>query len=146
MTAHMRLAGAAQPASPPASAMLTLAVEEMHCGACLRSVERAALRVPGVDSARASLAAKRLSVTYDPAQAGEVDLITALDRIGFTAAPIEKAKEDRGDQRQKYLLRRVAVAGFAAMNIMLISIAVWAGRGRRHGSGACRPCSGGYRR
>lgn len=129
MTAHMRLTGAAEPASSPASATLTLAVEEMHCGACLRSVERAALRLPGVDSARASLAAKRLSVTYDPAQAGEVDLIAALDRIGFTAAPIEKAKEDRGDQRQKYLLRRVAVAGFAAMNIMLISIAVWAGEG-----------------
>ncbi len=99
----------------------------MHCGGCLRSVERAALRVPGVSSARASLTAKRLTVTFDPAQAGEVDLIAALDHIGFQAAPIEAAKQDRGDARQKYLLRRVAVAGFAAMNIMLISIAVWSG-------------------
>ena len=113
MTAHMRVEVPARATSSPAPATLTLAVEEMHCGACLRSVERAALRVPGVDSARASLAAKRLSVTYDPATAGEVDLIAALDRIGFTAAPMDKAREDRGDQRQKYLLRRVAVAGFA---------------------------------
>lgn len=110
-----------------APATLTLAVDDMHCGACLRSVERAALRVPGVDTARASLAAKRLTVGYDPERADEVDLIGALDRVGFAAAPLEAANQDGGDARQKYLLRRVAVAGFAAMNIMLISIAVWSG-------------------
>ncbi len=129
MTAQPRpseLAGQALEAAP---ATLTLAVEEMHCGGCLRSVERAAMRVSGVDSARASLAAKRVTVTYDPTEAGEVDVIAALDRIGFTAAPIDTVKQDRGDARQKYLLRRVAVAGFAAMNIMLLSIAVWSGEG-----------------
>jgi len=127
MMAHpTELAKQAHVATP---ATLMLAVDEMHCGACLRSVERAALRIPGVDSARASLAAKRLAVTYDPTIAGEVDVIAALDRIGFAAAPIETAKQDRGDARQKYLLRCVAVAGFAAMNIMLLSIAVWSGEG-----------------
>src|SRR5690606_32353694 len=63
------------------------------------------------------------------AKARDVDVIGALDRVGFTAAPIEAARQDRNDARQKYLLRRVAVAGFAAMNIMLISIAVWSGEG-----------------
>ena len=110
-------------------ATMTLAVEDMHCGGCLRSVERAAMRVPGVASARASLAAKRVTVTYDPAETGEADVMAALDRVGFEAAPLEASKQDRGDQRQRYLLRRVAVAGFAAMNIMLISIAVWSGEG-----------------
>jgi P-type Cu2+ transporter len=108
---------------------MRLAVEDMHCGGCLRSVERAALRVPGVATARASLAAKRLMATYDPATTCEADVIAALDRVGFEAAPLEASKQDQGDQRQKYLLRRVAVAGFAAMNIMLISIAVWSGEG-----------------
>jgi P-type Cu2+ transporter len=127
MTEHP--AALAKQVADAAPATLTLAVEDMHCGACLRSVERAAMRVPGVDSARASLAAKRLTVTYDPTKAGEVELIGALDRVGFTAAPIDVSQQDRGDARQKYLLRRVAVAGFAAMNIMLISIAVWSGEG-----------------
>ncbi len=110
-----------------APAAMMIAVEDMHCGGCLRSVERAALRVPGVATARASLAAKRLTVTYDPTEANEAAVIAALDRVGFEAAPLEASNQDRGDQRQKYLLRRVAVAGFAAMNIMLISIAVWSG-------------------
>ncbi len=122
-------AAVAKDVAAPALATLSLAVDDMHCGACLRSVERAALRVPGVDTARASLAAKRLTVTYDPKRASDVALIGALDRIGFEAAPVETAKQDRGDARQKYLLRRVAVAGFSAMNIMLISIAVWSGEG-----------------
>ncbi|MDJ0511935.1 MAG: heavy metal translocating P-type ATPase [Methyloceanibacter sp.] len=114
--------------SPPAEpSTMTLAIEDMHCGGCLRSVERAALRVPGVETARASLAAKRLTVAYHPSETNEADVIAALDRVGFDAAPLEASKQDSGDQRQKYLLRRVAVAGFAAMNIMLISIAVWSG-------------------
>ena len=131
MTAHApadRLAKEAQGASPAgASAMLTLAIANMRCGGCLRSVERAALKVQGVATARASLSAKRVSIVYDPKRAGAGDLIDALKGAGFAAAPIEAARESSDDARQKYLLRRVAVAGFAAMNIMLISIAVWSG-------------------
>ncbi|MFZ2018821.1 MAG: heavy metal translocating P-type ATPase [Methyloceanibacter sp.] len=133
MTVHAspgRLAKGAEAAHPVTDrSTLTLAIENMHCGGCMRSVERAALGVRGVETARASLAAKRLSVTYDAALAGEVDLIAALEHAGFVAAPIEAAKQDRDTARQKYLLRRVAVAGFAAMNIMLLSISVWSGGG-----------------
>ncbi|MGH6749515.1 MAG: cation transporter, partial [Methyloceanibacter sp.] len=133
MTVHAspgRLAKGAEAAHPVTErSTLTLAIENMHCGGCMRSVERAALGVRGVETARASLAAKRLSVTYDAALAGEVDLIAALEHAGFVAAPIEAAKQDRDTARQKYLLRRVAVAGFAAMNIMLLSISVWSGGG-----------------
>ena len=131
MTAHTaadRLTQTAKGVSPTgAPATLTLAIENMHCGGCLRSVERAALKVPGVRTARASLAAKRVSIVYDPDRAGAGDVIDALQAAGFAAAAIEAGKQNRDDARQNYLLRRVAVAGFAAMNIMLISIAVWSG-------------------
>lgn len=107
---------------------LTLAVENMRCGGCLKSVERAALGVPGVRHARANLAAKRVNVSYDGGRAGAADLIAALAKAGFAAAPLEAAKPDADTAREKYLLRRVAVAGFAAMNIMLLSVSVWSGR------------------
>ena len=124
---HLRAAAEAEDGAPPQT--LTLAIENMHCGGCLRSVERAALGVPGVASARASLAAKRVSVVFDGARAGEADVIDALRRAGFAAAPMQAAKPDADTAREKYLLRRVAVAGFAAMNIMLLSVSVWSGRG-----------------
>jgi Cu2+-exporting ATPase len=133
MTAHIaagKFAEQAQQGSQArSSATLTLAIENMHCGGCLRSVERAALKVPGVESARASLSAKRVSIAYDPSVADAGDFIGALKGAGFAAAPMEAPKAASDKARQNYLLRRVAVAGFAAMNIMLISIAVWSGEG-----------------
>jgi Cu2+-exporting ATPase len=122
-----RFAKGAQRALPAGGATLTLAIDNMHCGGCLRSVERASLKVPGAETARASLAAKRVSIVYDQARANAADFIAALKSAGFTAAPIEAARAARDDARQKYLLRCMAVAGFAAMNIMLISVAVWSG-------------------
>jgi Cu2+-exporting ATPase len=68
-----------------------------------------------------------VSIAYDPALAGAGEFIDALKGAGFAAAPIETAKPGQDKARQSYLLRCVAVAGFAAMNIMLISVAVWAG-------------------
>jgi Cu2+-exporting ATPase len=124
---HLRAATEAGEGAPQQT--LTLAIENMHCGGCLRSVERAVLGVPGVASARASLAAKRVSAVFDGARASEADVIDALRRAGFAAAPMQAAKPDADTAREKYLLRRVAVAGFAAMNIMLLSVSVWAGRG-----------------
>ena len=132
MTVHARAAAlvpreALVEARDPTLDILTLAIENMRCGGCLRSVERAALAIPGVMSARANLSAKRVSIAYDPLRASEVELITALGRAGFPAAAMHAVKPEAELTRQKFLLRRVAVAGFAAMNIMLLSISVWAG-------------------
>jgi Cu2+-exporting ATPase len=108
--------------------ILTLAVDNMRCGGCIRSVERAAMSVPGVRSARANLAAKRVSVAVEDGRAGEADVIAALAQAGFAAAPMQHAAQHTETSRESALLRRVAVAGFAAMNIMLLSVSVWSGR------------------
>ena len=107
---------------------LTLAVENMRCGGCIRSVERAALSIPGVASARANLAAKRVSVVLQDGRASEADVIAALGEAGFAAAPMQTVKPGAETARESALLRRVAIAGFAAMNIMLLSVSVWSGR------------------
>jgi Cu2+-exporting ATPase len=55
-------------------------------------------------------------------------IIKALERIGYRAYPFvpERAEADECAQA-KLLLKCLAVAGFAAMNVMLLSISVWAG-------------------
>jgi Cu2+-exporting ATPase len=58
----------------------------------------------------------------------EADVIAALGRAGFAAAPLHSTSQQTETSRESALLRRVAVAGFAAMNIMLLSVSVWSGR------------------
>jgi Cu2+-exporting ATPase len=101
-----------------------LSVPDMHCGACLHKIETALGRLDGVSEARANLSARRVSVLWR----GEVPppMIPALDKIGY-GAHLFDAADDRADPVLSNLLRSLAVAGFAASNIMLLSVSVWSG-------------------
>ncbi|MEM8744521.1 MAG: heavy metal translocating P-type ATPase [Pseudomonadota bacterium] len=108
---------------------ISLAVENMHCGGCLRGVEKALHAVPGVLHARANLSAKRVNIRCDSAQCDVEDAIDALSKAGFKAAPLaEQTDTERQDVDRDYL-KRLGVAGFAAANIMLLSVSVWSGAG-----------------
>ena len=89
-----------------APTILTLAVENMRCGGCIRSVERAAMSVAGVRSARANLAAKRVSVAVENGRASEADVIAAL------AAPVSPLPRCR--IRANILKLHVNLRSFAA--------------------------------
>lgn len=106
---------------------VSLVVENMNCGACIATVERALRRTQGVRDARVNLSARRASVTYDAALTGPQALIDALAGAGFRAA--ESVETTRGHDAgcADDLLRRLGVAGFAAANVMLLSVSVWAG-------------------
>lgn len=101
-----------------------LSVPDMHCGACLQKVERALRRLDGVAEARANLSARRVAVLWR----GDVPplMISALSAIGY-AAHLYDAGAERQDPVLSELLRALAVAGFAASNIMLLSVSIWAG-------------------
>lgn len=106
---------------------VSLAIENMHCGGCLRSVEKALAAVPGVCHARANLSARRVSLRYDPNQCAEEDFVSALSDAGFKASPMQAEQAGEAEKRDRDYLRRVGVAGFAATNVMLLSVAVWSG-------------------
>lgn len=108
---------------------VSLAVENMHCGGCMRTVEGALSALPGVSNARANLSAKRVGVRYDPLRCGVDDLVGALSGAGFKASPMQSGGEKEAGTSDRDYLRCVAVAGFAAANIMLLSVSVWSGAG-----------------
>lgn len=106
---------------------MSLIVENMTCGSCLGRVERALRATPGVSAARASLAAKRVTVTFDENTTAPLQLIDALDRSGYRAAELVGRGDESAAERADDLLRRMGVAGFAAANVMLLSEVVWFG-------------------
>jgi len=111
----------------PAPQNVTLIVENMRCGSCMTAVEKALRSAPGVESARANLSAKRVTARYDAAATDPERLVAALERAGFNAAEATYAPDETAAAQASDLLRRLGVAGFAAANVMLLSVSVWAG-------------------
>ncbi len=63
-----------------------LKVDGMTCGGCVASVTRVLKATPGVSDAVVELAAKRATVTFDPAQTSVPALKSAIDDAGYAAS------------------------------------------------------------
>ena len=134
--------GAVGPA--PAFREISLHVYGMHCGACIAKVEGAIGAIPGVELARANLTQGRVRIRWrdtdadapltgrpdgpDDGQRAGDRFIAALCNAGYDASvlapeylPVRTAAEERD------MVRCMAVAGFAAANVMLLSLSIWAG-------------------
>lgn len=102
-----------------------LSVPTMHCGGCIQKIENALTALPGVERARVNLSTRRVSIRWRAA-AILPPFIAALNDIGY-GAHIYDAASDAKDETLTVLIRALAVAGFAASNIMLMSVAIWSG-------------------
>ncbi|AGB44921.1 copper/silver-translocating P-type ATPase,heavy metal-translocating P-type ATPase, Cd/Co/Hg/Pb/Zn-transporting [Mesorhizobium australicum WSM2073] len=101
-----------------------LSVPTVHCGACIQTIESALGKLDRVESARVNLSTKRVSVRW---RDGAVPpLASVLADLGYQAHLFDPQAEAR-DETLSELIRAVAVAGFAAGNIMLLSVSVWSG-------------------
>lgn len=102
-----------------------LSVPAAHCAGCIRMIEGTLAKLDGVVSARVNLTVKRVAVRWQR-DTVTPPLVEALRGVGYEATLAEPT-DSSGDPEMTRLLRATAVAGFAAMNIMLLSVSVWAG-------------------
>ena len=112
------LARAAPDAAGSGPARADLVMPGLHCAGCIARVERCLTESPGVVSARVNLSLKRTTVEWDPAQTTLDDLIKTVEARGFEArqfAATDTNDDDEADH-SRFLLRSLAVAGFAAGN------------------------------
>ncbi|MDX1592983.1 MAG: heavy metal translocating P-type ATPase [Gammaproteobacteria bacterium] len=108
-----------------------LLVEGIHCAACAWLIERHLGRRPGVDRVQVNLASRRLTLRWNPAETALSSLLEALAGIGYAALPFDAdAVEGRLQRTQRARLYRLAFAGFAMMNLLWISIALYTGADR----------------
>lgn len=109
-------------------ARMELAVDGVGCASCIRKIEEGLKAMPGIANARLNFTDRRLVVGWREDKIGPGDVIYALERIGYRSHPFrpQQAESDEA-QHAKWLLKCLAVAGFAAMNVMLLSVSVWSG-------------------
>ncbi|MDH5785116.1 MAG: heavy metal translocating P-type ATPase [Chromatiales bacterium] len=118
---------------------LHLLVEGIHCAACVWLIERGLNALPGLIKAQVNLANKRLLVRWDNSQLHLSTIIKRLGEIGYAAIPFDpEAAEGTIKKQNRALLFRIAVAGFAMMNLLWISIALYTGADTADG-GQFRP-------
>ncbi|WP_341989356.1 heavy metal translocating P-type ATPase [Azorhizobium sp. AG788] len=105
---------------------MSLAVDGIDCAACISDIEHGVMALPGVVRARLNYSTHRLTVEWDGA--GEpAALVGRLETLGYRAHPFAGRAEEAEAKRAQWLLRCLGVAGFAMMNVMLLSVSVWAG-------------------
>jgi Cu2+-exporting ATPase len=110
------------------SLAMELAVDGISCGACISRIEGAVKQLPGVTEARLNYTNRRLHVAWSDALVKPAQIVQTLERIGYRGhpfIPLRAEQEEAAEARR--LTRCLAVAGFAAMNIMLLSVSVWSG-------------------
>jgi len=109
-------------------AQIALSLPTIHCQGCISAVERGLNAHPGVRNARVNLTLKRAMIEAEPGL-GAVDLIAVLEGLGYEAHELDPGalSVTGADKAGRELLMRLAVAGFAMMNVMLLSVSVWAG-------------------
>ncbi|OIO70607.1 MAG: copper-translocating P-type ATPase [Zetaproteobacteria bacterium CG1_02_53_45] len=105
-----------------------LLVEGIHCAACVWLIEHGLNAMDGIEMAEVNLAHQRLNLRWDSSRVALSAIMLRLGRLGYAAAPFNpETAEGSLQRRNRSLLFRMAFAGFGVMNIMWISIALYAG-------------------
>lgn len=101
-------------------------VPGIRCAGCIGKIERELPKHEGIYAARVNFSAKRVAIEHDPAL-GEEALSDALLALGFESQPVDENPLGDEAKERKQLTRALGVAGFGMMNIMLLSVSIWAG-------------------
>lgn len=114
---------------------LNILVDGMHCPSCVAIIEDALNKQENIINARLNLSTKRLRISWH----GAVELgnkwVQLINNMGYRAVPFDTETSETFEKREeRFLLRCLAVAGFASGNLMLFSIPMWTSNGIEMGA------------
>ncbi|MEQ8709394.1 MAG: heavy metal translocating P-type ATPase [Rhodospirillales bacterium] len=113
-----------------------LYTDGVHCSGCIAAIEGALGRLPDMLEARLNLTSRRLRLAWR-GDAERVNLFAGTVRsLGYAVMPVDDDAADQpGSREERQLLAALAIAGFAAANVMLLSVSVWSGHVSGMGEG-----------
>jgi Cu2+-exporting ATPase len=107
---------------------VTVALSGLRCAACAWLIERHLQRQPGVLEVRVNLASERAELRWREGDTHLSTLLAAIDRLGYGAQPYRpNAQEAARREEYRAALRRLALAGLGAMQVMMFAVGLYAG-------------------
>jgi Cu2+-exporting ATPase len=107
---------------PDGNACANIMIDGLRCASCVWVTERMLERMPGVHEATVSYATGRATLRWDPERLDLAALAQRIAALGYRPRLLGTETGTDGD-----LLPRLGVATFCAMNIMLMSVSLYAG-------------------
>jgi len=107
---------------------LSLAVDGLQCGACVWLIESVLARETDLLVGRVNMTSRRLQLRWRGDLARAAHFCGVVAQLGYRLVPFDPTcLAEASDRTGRALTRALAVAGFAAGNVMLISLATWFG-------------------
>jgi Cu2+-exporting ATPase len=107
---------------------IDLYVEGIRCASCVWLNERLLGRLPGVAFARVNYATHRARIRFDPAVAPLPAVLGRIRSAGYLPKPYGETEGQAAQRREtRDLLVRLGTAGFLSSQLMVITIALYAG-------------------
>ena len=103
-----------------------LVVDGLRCAGCISKLEHGLAAVPGIAAARVNFTTRRVRVDH-LAEVSEAEILSSIAGLGFSAHVFAGEGQDASKRESRTLVLAMAVAGFAAMNVMLLSVSIWSG-------------------
>jgi Cu2+-exporting ATPase len=115
-------------AEPGAVREASLILEGITCAACVWLSERHVTRLEGVLEFRVNYATQRAQVRWDAGRVQLSEILKAISAIGYLAHPYDASRQQAvADRERKAALRRLAVAGLGAMQVMMFATGLYVG-------------------
>lgn len=107
---------------------IAVVVDGIRCASCIWLIEKVLLRTAGVTYSRVNYATHKAVIRWDPKLTDIVQILTRLKGIGYSAKPaVPGAHEEELNAEKRDLLIRFGTAAFFSMQLMLYSVALYAG-------------------
>ena len=111
------------PNSSDYGAEATFVIDGISCAACSWLIEHRMTQLPGVEKATLNLSNHRLFLRWKYNDIKVSSLIETLLRLGYKATPFSASSQEESRQKEnKTAIRRMALAGFGMMQIMMMAI------------------------
>jgi len=106
----------------------SLILEGIVCAACVWLSEHHVQKLPGVMRFQVNYSTHRAQLEWDEGKIKLSQILTAIRNIGYRAHPMDPGRQEQIFNKERSLaIRRIAVAGFGAIQVMMLAVALYAG-------------------